>query len=205
MYYYNIDDQNHSRYQRRERLARNLRNSIVGAIYYHDQIHIITRKTILLFQSHTNYQQTNDRELNEEFPRLTGVVKKAFSYGHLHHFFTTDRLVYIWSEPLNTWQTYGMPMETNWLACTGTSIYSSTTIETNGSSDDSHYHGYHNFYTHDRRHRHRYRHGHRHRHRHRRHRHRGHHYRGHRHRGHRHRGHHDYNDSYDDDHRHHNY
>jgi hypothetical protein len=123
-YHYGIDSRNLAKYHSEDRLPRNLQNSIVGAIYYHNEIHIITQKTIRSFPSHGGYRQASDeRDLSEEFPRFTGTVETAFSYGDLHHFFTSNRLVYVWNERSKSWQTFAKPMETNWFACSGTETY----------------------------------------------------------------------------------
>jgi hypothetical protein len=123
VYRYSIDSRNQAKYLNEAPLPRNLRNSVVGAIYYQNEIYVVTRRTIRLFQLDNGYQISDERDLSEEFPRFTGTVTTAFSYGDLHHFFTNDRRVYIWSERLKTWQTFAKPMETNWLACSGTESY----------------------------------------------------------------------------------
>ncbi|CAF3428567.1 unnamed protein product [Rotaria sp. Silwood1] len=117
VYRYDIDYENRIRFQKQQTLPRNLQNSIVGAIYYHGAIHLITSKTIRLFELDNSYQQSNERSLSEEFPRFTGTVKSAFSYGNLHHFFTNIGRVYVWSERLNSMQTLNEPMQTGWFAC----------------------------------------------------------------------------------------
>ena len=122
-YRYDINSHNEINYSGEEKLARNLHNSIVGAIYYQNQIHVITAKTIRLFKIDNNYQQSNERDLTEEFPRFKGSVMTAFTSGDLHYFFTHERLVYVWSERLNTWETLGKPMETSWFACSGRDTY----------------------------------------------------------------------------------
>ncbi|CAF3793856.1 unnamed protein product [Rotaria magnacalcarata] len=114
---YGTDSKSRAVYRNEQSLARNLYNSIVGAIYYHDEVHVVTSKAIRVFRVDNGYQLANQRELHDEFPGFTGTVTKAFTYGNLHHFFTTDRLVYVWSERLNSWQTFKKPMETNWFAC----------------------------------------------------------------------------------------
>ncbi|UJR26222.1 hypothetical protein I4U23_007565 [Adineta vaga] len=120
VYQYKIDDRNLAKYRDEKSLPRNLQNSVVGAIYYQRAIHIITSKTIRLFEMDKGYQQSDERDLSEEFPRFTGTVTTAFSYGDLHHFFTSDRLVYVWDERLGNWKTFGEPMETGWFACSNT-------------------------------------------------------------------------------------
>lgn len=130
VYYYDVDSENRAKYRSEKSLPRNLRNSISGAIYYLNQVYVITSRTMRLFKSDNGYQQSNQRNLSEEFPRFSGTVKKAFSYEGLHHFFTTDRLVYVWSERLNSWKTQAKPMETNWFACSATeSAYSSSSYQ----------------------------------------------------------------------------
>ncbi|CAF1358091.1 unnamed protein product [Rotaria sordida] len=123
VYRYDVDNRDRIQYRSEQNLPRNLQNSIVGAIYYRSEIYIITSKTIRLFELGNRYQQSNDQALSEEFPRFTGTVETAFSYGNLHHFFTTKRRVFVWSERLNSWQTFDEPMETSWFACTSTNTY----------------------------------------------------------------------------------
>jgi hypothetical protein len=118
-YHYDVDYRNRVKYRSEGSLPRNLQNSIVGAIYYRGAVHVITSTTIRSFQADTGYRQSEDRDLSDEFPRFTGTVTTAFSYGDLHHFFTNDRRVYVWDERLSNWQTFGEPMETGWFACLG--------------------------------------------------------------------------------------
>jgi hypothetical protein len=123
VYRYAVDNQNHAKYQSEELLPRNLRNSILGAIYYRDEIYVITSKTIRLFQFGIIYQQSKDRALSEEFPSFTGTITKAFSHGNLHHFFTSNGLVYVWNERSRSWPIFAQPMETSWFACLSTETY----------------------------------------------------------------------------------
>jgi hypothetical protein len=148
VYHYDIDYQNLAKYRKDQRLARNLRNSIVGALYYQNEIYVITLKTIRLFQSDNGYQRSDERDLSDEFPGFTGVVRKAFSYGDLHHFFTNDGLVYVWSERSKTWKTFAKPMETNWFACSGTETYiiKDTQVKQPYKHRDSHHHHHHDHY-----------------------------------------------------------
>jgi len=145
VYHYVIDNQNRANFKKEQPLPKNLQNSIVGAIYYLSEIYVITGTTIRLFQLDSRYQQSDQRDLSEEFPRFTGTVVTAFSYEGLHHFFTNDRLVYIWSEQLNTWQTFAKPMETNWFACSGTETYITKDNELKQSTkhQGSHHHHHH--------------------------------------------------------------
>jgi hypothetical protein len=145
VYHYDIDSQNRARFRKEQKLARNLQNSIVGAIYYRSEIYVITHRTMRVFQLDNGYQQSGERNLSEEFPRFTGTVTTAFSYGDLHHFFTTDHLVYVWSERLNTWKTFAKPMESNWFACSGTETYvvRDTSPDKSTKNRDSHHHHHH--------------------------------------------------------------
>ncbi|CAF2307757.1 unnamed protein product [Rotaria sp. Silwood2] len=139
VYRYDVDYENRVTLRKEQSLPRNLQNSIVGAIYYHSEIHIITSTTIRLFELDNSYQQSNERSLSEEFPRFTGRVKTAFSYGNLHHFFTNTGRVYVWSERLNSWQTFGEPMETGWFACSGTNTNNPTFVHTDQSVEKPNY------------------------------------------------------------------
>jgi hypothetical protein len=149
VYHYAIDYRNRTNFQTEKLLKRNLQNSIVGAIYYRSEIYIITQRTIRLFQLDNGYKQSHERDLSEEFPGFDGIVAKAFSYRGLHHFFTTDHLVYVWSERLKTWQTFAKPMETNWFACSGTETYITKDSEVKqptkhqGSHHYDHHHHHH--------------------------------------------------------------
>lgn len=104
------------------RLPANLRNSIIGAIYYRSEVSIITQTTIRAYQTDNGYQQRRERNLVREFPGLRGPIKAAFTYNGLHHFFTAAGTVYVWSERANTWETKGRPMETSWFACSNPGI-----------------------------------------------------------------------------------
>ncbi|CAF0814873.1 unnamed protein product [Adineta ricciae] len=117
IYQYDIDHQHRAQYRSGGVLPRNLQNSVVGAIYYKRAIYIITAQTIRLFEPDSNYRSSSERDLSEEFPDFAGTVTTAFSYQNLHHFFTSDRLVYVWDENMGTWRTFGKPMETGWFAC----------------------------------------------------------------------------------------
>ena len=140
VYHYDIDSTNRAKFRKEQKLAKNLQNSIVGAIYYRSEVYVVTGKTIRVFQIDNAYQKWSERNVADEFPRFTGTITTAFSYGDLHHFFTNDRLVYVWSERLNTWKTFAKPMESNWLACSGTETY----VFRDGSADKTNrYHGAH--------------------------------------------------------------
>ena len=118
VYLYEISHaSNKAHYFRTDHLASHLRNSIVGAIYYLEQIYIVKKATLVLFDIDNPNKKSTERALKEEFPLFSGSVTAAFSYGDLHHFFTSDRLVYVWSEQLNAWKTFAKPMETSWFAC----------------------------------------------------------------------------------------
>jgi hypothetical protein len=128
VFQYDIDSFNRVKYRGEQRLARNLQNSIVGAIYYRSQVYVITRKMMRVYRVNNAYQQTNEQELSEEFPRLKGQIKLAFSYNDQHHFFTDAHLVYVWNERLRTWDTFEKPMENNWFACSTRKTYSTKDI-----------------------------------------------------------------------------
>lgn len=115
-YVYNIDNIHQAKILYLRPLPRSSRNPIHGALYYKNEIQIISSKTIASFQLNPP-RVTRERSLSNEFPGFTGTIKTAFSYGHLHHFFTTDNLVYVWNEQSNTWETFGEPMQTSWFAC----------------------------------------------------------------------------------------
>ena len=120
VYSYDMDQRNAPKFRSEQKLPRNLRNSIVGAIYLHNEVYVITAKTIRSFHFDRTHHRSSEQNLSDRFPRLTGTVATAFSYGDVHHFFTSDRLIYSWNERSNAWQTFGKPMETNWLACPST-------------------------------------------------------------------------------------
>ena len=154
VYHYDINGRNEISYRDEEKLARNLRHSIVGAIYHRNEIHVITAKTIRLFQITKGYQQSNDRDIGEEFPRFKGTVMTAFTAGDRHYFFTIDRLVYVWSERLNNWETFGKPMDTSWFACSGGDSYNIKDSGTDTSSQrprhrHSHHHHHHRHHRHE--------------------------------------------------------
>ena len=158
VYQYNTD-KTHATLRKRQRLATNLRNSITGAIYYDNEIHVITQQTIRLFHLDHGPQRSNERDLSNEFPHFTGTVIKAFSYGHLHHFFTIDRLAYVWNDQLNRWETFGKPMETNWFACSGDETYfERTTYVTTPYQRPTRRKHHHHHHRHHRHHHHHYRH-----------------------------------------------
>jgi len=115
-YVYNIENANQAKIQYLRPLPKNSRNPINGAFYYKNEIRVIGSKTIASFQLNPP-RVSKERSLEREFPGFTGTVKTAFSYGHLHHLFTTDNLVYVWNEQSNTWETFGEPMQTSWFAC----------------------------------------------------------------------------------------
>lgn len=149
VYHYDIDHRNRAKLRKEHKLSKTLQNSIAGAIYYHSAIYVITRKTLRLFELDNGYQQSDERDLSEEFPRFTGSVTTAFSYGDLHHFFTSDRLVYVWSERLNTWKTFGKPMESNWFACSGSETYVIKNSHTDKSMNHQGSHRRHHHHHHD--------------------------------------------------------
>jgi hypothetical protein len=154
VYRYDIDHRNQVKFRNEQSLPRNLRNSIVGAIYYRNAIHIITGQTIRLFQLDKNYAQSDEQDLSEEFPRFTGTVKKAFSYQGLHHFFTNDHLVYVWNERSNRWQTFGKPMETSWFACSGAKTYTRESSEVRRPAKHTEHRGSHHHHRHHHHHHH---------------------------------------------------
>jgi hypothetical protein len=153
-YTYDIDHQNVAKYRDEERLPKNLQRSIRGALYYDNKIHVITSKTIRSFNLDSGFQVSNERALSDKFQGLTGSITTAFSYGDLHHFFTDDRLVYVWSERRNTWQTFAKPMETNWFACSGSETSITQDIEDKNppkhrnSHDHEHRHRHHHHHHH---------------------------------------------------------
>jgi hypothetical protein len=151
VYHYDIDSQNHARFRKEQKLSRSLQNSIVGALYYRSEVYVITGKMMRLFQIDNSFQQLGERALSDEFPRFTGAITTAFSYGDLHHFFTSDRLVYVWSERLNTWKTFAKPMESNWFACSGTdkSIFRDSSTEKSNKHRGSYHHHHHHHHHHD--------------------------------------------------------
>ncbi len=150
--YYDNNHQNVATYREKERLPRNLHRSIRGAIFYKDEIHVITPKTIRSFKLDKGYLASNERDMSDEFPGITGTITTAFSYGNLHHFFTSDRLVYVWNERLKTWQTSGKPMETNWFACSGTETYMTQDSQPKKSAKHRNSHHHHHHHHHDHHH-----------------------------------------------------
>ncbi|CAF4138230.1 unnamed protein product, partial [Adineta steineri] len=120
---YEIGSGDRVEYKTKTDLPRNLHNSIVGAIYYKNEIYVITPTMIRLFQTDKGGRVSKEQDISRKFPGFTGSVKKAFSYGNSHYFFSDTHLVYIWSEQLNDWETFGKPMETSWFACSGTETY----------------------------------------------------------------------------------
>ena len=149
VYSYDIDHQNVAKHENHVGLPRNLQKSIRGAIYYKNEIHVITSKTIRLFKLDSGYKAYNERNLVEEFPRLTGTITTAFSYGDLHHFFTSDRLVYVWNGRSNTWQTFGKPMETSWFACSGADTSITQNNRENQPSKHQRHRHHHHHHHHD--------------------------------------------------------
>lgn len=115
-YVYNINNYNQAEILYLRPLPRSSRNPIYGAFYLQNEIQVISSKTIASFQLNP-LRVTKERSLATEFPGFTGTVRTAFSYGHLHHLFTTDKLVYVWNEQSDEWETFGEPMQTNWFAC----------------------------------------------------------------------------------------
>lgn len=104
-------------FRRDDTLPAHLWSTIVGAIYYHDGIYLVKATTLQSFDVSEPQKKSKERKLSEEFPGLTGSIKAAFTYGYHHHFFTSDRLVFIWDEQFNRWNTFAKPMETHWFAC----------------------------------------------------------------------------------------
>lgn len=104
-------------YSRNDPLPIHLQGAIVGAIYYQDSVYLIKAKSLQQFDVDNLQRKSNEIKLNKEFSGLSGSVKAAFTSGYLHHFFTDNRLIYIWDEQFNRWKIFGKPMETNWFAC----------------------------------------------------------------------------------------
>ena len=128
VYYYDLDRRDQARFGGKQRLTSSLEHNIVGAIYYRNVVYVITRLAIWLFQLESTYHRMDRMNAVTLFPGFTGTAVSAFSVGDVHHFFTSDRLIYSWNERSNAWQTFGKPMETNWLACPSTGV-----TVTNGS------------------------------------------------------------------------
>lgn len=104
-------------FNRDDALPIHLQSAIVGAIYYQDSVHIVKATTLQSFDISHSHKKSSEQKLNREFSGLMGSVKAAFTRGYLHHFFTTNRLVYVWDEQFSRWETFGKPMENNWFAC----------------------------------------------------------------------------------------
>ncbi|CAF0840130.1 unnamed protein product [Didymodactylos carnosus] len=134
VYRYTVDRNNQIEFKNEQELPDYLHDA-VGAIYYLSQVYIVKTHTIHLFDLDNTYEQSEPRLMTEEFPRFYGTVKSAFTYLNMHHFFTADRLVFIWSESLVTWKTYAKPMETSWFAC--------STPDTPVTRPDRHRHQHH--------------------------------------------------------------
>lgn len=118
VYRYKVRTSSHKiKYLRDDPLPTHLLSAVVGAIFYQDEIHVIKAKTLQSFHSAFSQKKSTEKKLSDEFPGITGSVKAAFTYGFLHHFFTSDRLVYVWDEQFNQWKTFGKPMNTNWFVC----------------------------------------------------------------------------------------
>ena len=122
VYYYDIDHRNQAKFGGKQPLTSSLEHNIVGAIYYRKAVYVITREAIWLFHLKRTYHRMDQMNVVTVFPNFTGTAESAFSVGDVHHFFTSDRRIYSWSERSNSWQTFGKPMETNWLACPSTGV-----------------------------------------------------------------------------------
>ncbi|CAF1156403.1 unnamed protein product [Adineta steineri] len=120
---YEIGSGDRVEYKTKADLPRSLHNSIVGAIYYKNEIYVITPHTIRSFYTGKRGRVSKEQDISAKFPGLTDSVKTAFSSGDSHYFFSDTHLVYIWSEQINDWETFGKPMETSWFACSGTETY----------------------------------------------------------------------------------
>lgn len=115
IYHYSVGNKNHLVTEKR--LPRNLRNTILGAIYYLNNIYVITRTSIRLYQEDDFFQLSQERSFRNEFPGIRGTIKTAFTYDGLHYFFTIHGRIYVWDEQLRTWHTKDRPMKTGWFAC----------------------------------------------------------------------------------------
>ena len=150
VYYYSIDSRNRASLRDKDVLPSDLQNAVVGALYYRSEIHVVTEKTIRTFDVDNGYEQGTERDLADEFPRFVGRVKGAFSYGDLHHFFTDDGFLSVWSERLNSWQVLRKPRESNWFACSDAGTYPSryTQTENSGKRRGSHHHHHLDYHHH---------------------------------------------------------
>lgn len=116
LYVYNIDAHNRATIQYNAPLPKHFRKPILGAFYYKNGIHVVSTDSIASFDP-SRRRISNERPLSREFPGYYGTLKTAFSYGHLHHLFTDENLVFVWNELTNNWDTKGQPMQSNWFAC----------------------------------------------------------------------------------------
>lgn len=116
-YYYDFDSKLRATTVTSLTLPRNLQNSIVGALYYQGEIHVLTSKTIRQFRIGTFASNSHENELLDEFTGFDENLITAFSRANLHYFFTQGHLVSVWDENLRSWTVRRKPMDSNWFAC----------------------------------------------------------------------------------------